>query len=375
MEPLIKANTKFSIDLLKALCKVNTGNVLFSPLSISSALGLVLLGAGKGSQTAEQMYTTLRFYHKHIIYHDLYEEFYKGGNKRSLKLVNRMFGERTLNFYGDYLDMCDEWCYASLRNIDFKTNPVAARDLINYWVQDKTGNQIKNFLDKGDVTKDTGLVLVSAVHFMDKWVKPFKPIQDNGVNWPMMSQTNTFPLGNIPHRQQSLPAVARILEIPYANKDLSMLIILPNQRDGLQQVVDLITYENLQEWTKPDNMIPTEVDARIPIFNLQENYDLKNVLKTLGITDLFDEKCDLSGMSPGPLKLPKVVHKCSVEVNEEGTDADGGSSADAVDHSLSRSNKSVEMFMADHPFLFFIRHNPTTSIIFWSRFSKKPLEK
>lgn len=54
IEPVILANSKFSIDMLKVFCKGNTDNVLFSPLSISSALGLVLLGA-KG-ETADQMY-------------------------------------------------------------------------------------------------------------------------------------------------------------------------------------------------------------------------------------------------------------------------------------------------------------------------------
>ncbi len=53
IEPVVSANTKFSIDLLKVLCKDNTENLIFSPLSISSALGLVLLGAG--GDTAEQL--------------------------------------------------------------------------------------------------------------------------------------------------------------------------------------------------------------------------------------------------------------------------------------------------------------------------------
>ncbi len=53
IKPVVSANSKFSIDLLKVLCKDNTENVIFSPLSISSALGLVLLGAGHN--TADQM--------------------------------------------------------------------------------------------------------------------------------------------------------------------------------------------------------------------------------------------------------------------------------------------------------------------------------
>ncbi len=53
IKPVILANSKFSIDLLKVLCKDNTENVIFSPLSISSTLGLVLLGAK--NNTADQL--------------------------------------------------------------------------------------------------------------------------------------------------------------------------------------------------------------------------------------------------------------------------------------------------------------------------------
>lgn len=57
----------------------------------------------------------------------------------------------------------------------------------------------------------------------------------------MMGKTNTFPLGNIPHRQYQRSTEARILEIPYAYNDLSMLIILPNQSDGLSKVKQAVT--------------------------------------------------------------------------------------------------------------------------------------
>ncbi len=132
------------------------------------------------------------------------------------------------------------------------------------------------------------------------------------------------------------------------------------------KLVDSITYEKIMEWTQPDNMILTDVNVEMPIFKLQEKYDLEKALTALGITELFSDKCDLSGMAPGPLKLSKVVHKSVVEVNEEGTNAQGGGGG-AV--RIRRSYKITERFIVQPPFLFFIRHNPTKSIIFWGRFT------
>ncbi|KAF4101803.1 hypothetical protein G5714_016603 [Onychostoma macrolepis] len=260
------------------------------------------------------MLKALRFGKMRIMYHYLFEELYKEGEyknlepghkmKRSLQLVNRLFGDKTVNFYDDYLDNCEEWCFASLRSVDFKNNPEAAREKINSWVASETDNQLKEFLDQGDVSKDTSLALISAVYFKKKWVKAFTK-KGNGA---AMFKDDTLPLGTIPHRQYQLPTEAQILEIPYENNHLSMLMILPNNSEDLQKLVDSITYEKIMEWTQLDNMIPTEVNVEMPSFKLQEKYDLEKALKALGITDLFSDKCDLSGMAPVPpkLKLSKV---------------------------------------------------------------------
>lgn len=153
-----------------------------------------------------------------------------------------------------------------------------------------------------------------------------------------------------------------VVQVWYYMKQETIIILFFSPSSKL---VESITYEKLQEWTEPDNMFPTEVTVEIPIFKMQEKYDLEEALKALGTTDVFGDKCDLSGMAPGPLKLSKVVHKSFVEVNEKGTEAEGGSGG--VMKSFAKS-KSPESFVADHPFLFFIRHNLTKSIIFWGRF-------
>ncbi len=142
------------------------------------------------------------------------------------------------------------------------------------------------------------------------------------------------------------------------------------------------------EWTEPDNMLPTDVYVKMPSFTLQEKYDQKKTLTALGITDLFSDKCDLSGMAPGKLKLSETVHECVVDVDEKGTDAEGGSGEDDQAGSAedvqagsaedvqagsggrvvqTESKEITESFIVKSPFLFFIRHNSTKSILFWGR--------
>ncbi len=94
---------------------------------------------------------------------------------------------------------------------------------------------------------------------------------------------------------------------------------------------------------------------------MEETYDMKSLLVSMGMEDVFDGQVNLSGMSPNnDLVVSKVIHKAFVEVNEEGTEA---AAATGVVMQF-RCLMIPQVFNADHPFLFFIRHNPTKSVLF-----------
>ncbi|NXM48586.1 SPB11 protein, partial [Gymnorhina tibicen] len=184
-----------------------------------------------------------------------------------------------------------------------------------------------------------------------------KPVQ-------MMYQKGKFKLGYIEE------VGAQILELPYAQKSLSMIILLPGDvadgsEGGLEQIESTITYENLMLWASSENMFETTVEVYLPRFKLEGTFNLNRVLQEMGMTDIFTEsKVDLSAMTfAKSLVLSDVVHKAYVEVNEEGTVAAAGTGASIVRRSLPLT----EVFMANHPFLFFIRHNPTNTIIFFGK--------
>ncbi|NXV54690.1 PAI2 inhibitor, partial [Molothrus ater] len=119
----------------------------------------------------------------------------------------------------------------------------------------------------------------------------------------------------------------KILELPYVGNEVSMIILLPDAiqdgSTGLERLERELTHDKLMGWISPKMMTSTEVMVYLPRFKLEEDYDLKPVLSSMGMPDAFESgKADFSGISASnELVLSEVIHKSFVEVNEEGTEA------------------------------------------------------
>ncbi|XP_058030548.1 leukocyte elastase inhibitor-like [Ahaetulla prasina] len=378
MDKLANANSQFALDLFQKLKEAHpTGNVFFSPLSLSSALAMVVLGA-RGN-TASQLLKTLHFdgvEDLHSVFHTLNAKINWSNAPYILKLANRLYGEKTFNFLPDFLTSTQNLYGAELSTVDFSNAPDKAKKEINQWVEQQTEGKIHELLSEGSINEMTKLVLVNAVYFKGNWAKPFKeedteekPFRLNKrekKNVKMMFMKEILPFGYISECK------CRVLELPYKGKDLSMIILLPDSIEdnstGLEQLEKQLTLEKLQEWTKPKNMNSgAEIHVHLPKFQLEENYDLNSYFAALGLIDVFDSgKADLSGMSGAQdLHVSKIVHKSFLEVNEAGTEAAAATGVTSVPYCLLMGKD----FNADHPFLFFIRHNPMNAILFLGRFA------
>ncbi|XP_051721340.1 leukocyte elastase inhibitor-like [Ctenopharyngodon idella] len=381
MEALSAANTQFSLNLFKKISGGNaSGNVFYSPVSISSALAMVSLGA-RGN-TAAQMIQVLGFknpHHSvdqiHSSFHKFMSELNKPGVPYVLSVANRLYGEQSYQFVEKFLNDAKRYYEAGLEKVDFKTKSEAARININKWVEKKTQEKIKDLLPYGVLDTLTRLVLVNAIYFKGNWEKKF-PKEATSDGQFKMNKNRTKPVKMMYQKAQFrlafIPEInSQVLELPYVGENLSMLIILPNEMEddttGLQKLEKALTYEKLMEWTKPEVMRQQEVQVSLPRFKMEEKYDMKSLLISMGMEDVFDtQKVNLSGMSSNDhLVLSQVFHKAFVEVNEEGTEAAVATDAVVEERSFA------EMFNADHPFLFFIRHNPSNAILFYGRFCSR----
>lgn len=372
MSTLSEANGTFAIHLLKMLCQSNPSkNVCYSPVSISSALAMVLLGA-KG-QTAVQICQALGLNKEEDIHQGfqwLLRKLNQSDRKYSLKVANRLFADKTCEVLPTFKESCLQFYDSEMEQLSFHEAAEESRQHINTWVSKQTEGKIPELLSGGSLDSETRLVLVNALYFKGKWHQPFnkeytmdmpfKINKDEQRPVQMMCREDTYSLAYVKEVQ------AQVLVMPYEGMELSLVVLLPDEGVDLSKVESSLTFEKLTAWTKTNFMESTDVEVFLPKFKLQEDYDMESVLQRLGVVDAFQEaKADLSAMSPERnLSVSKVVHKSVVEINEEGTEA---AAASAIIEFCCAS--SVPTFCADHPFLFFIKHNKTNSILFCGRFS------
>ncbi|XP_005373094.1 PREDICTED: serpin B8 [Chinchilla lanigera] len=372
MDDLCDGNGTFAISLLKMLGEEdNSRNVFICPLSISSSLAMVFLGA-KGN-TAAQMSQALcldRDGDVHAGFQSLLAEVNRAGTKYLLRMASRLFGEESCDFLPTFKESCKKFYQAEMEELSFAKDAEECRKHINDWVTEKTEDKISEVLGPGIISSLTKLVLVNAVYFRGKWNEQFDRKYTRGMPFKTGKEKKTVQM-MFKHAQFNLGYVeevhTQVLELPYAEEEMSMIILLPDDDTDLAVVEKALTYEKFRSWINPENMKKSKVQVFLPRLKLEESYDLESILRRSGMTDAFEEmKADFSGMSTKKnVPLSKVAHKCFVEVNEEGTEAAGTT---AVVRN-TRSAKIEPKFCADHPFLFFIWHHSTNSIMFCGRFS------
>ena len=365
------SNNAFGIDLYKKLITEERGNIFISPYSISSALAMTYAGARGNTekQMAKVLYFNLPQEDIHKAFSSLNAYFNSPNKSYQLAIANALWGQANYPFQKEFINLLNKYYEAGFNEVDFVNdeNREKARLTINKWVEDKTNNKIKELIHPEDISALTRLILVNAIYFKGKWQNQFDPKETRDmpfnlenkkkINVPMMHQEGKF---NYTEDEK-----VQVLELPYSEKELSMVIFLPKEGISLSDFEKELSIERVNKLLS--NLSQEKVDVYIPKFKMEKRYILNKILIDLGMSDAFDMMlADFSGMTESKdLYISKVIHQSFVEVNEEGTEA---AAATAVIMSGKSIAPMIIEFKADRPFLFIIRDIKTNTILFMGRF-------
>uniref|UniRef100_H2SLS0 Serpin peptidase inhibitor, clade A (alpha-1 antiproteinase, antitrypsin), member 1 n=2 Tax=Takifugu rubripes TaxID=31033 RepID=H2SLS0_TAKRU len=361
---LSNGNADFGFALYKQLnAKSDAGkNIFFSPLGISSALSVLTKGAR--GDTRSQLFSTLGYgaFNQSQVdeaYMHLFHMFKHNRGNQELRLGNAAAVDKTFNPLKAYMTDIKDYYSAEVLDVDFK-NPAEAAAEINKYIALNTGDMIKDQVK--DLDPDTAMVLINYIFFKGEWERPFNSNltqkmdfnvdESTKVQVDMMRRTGRFDYYSDFDNHSS------IIMLPYKG-NTSMMIILPNE-GKMKHVENSISKEQILHWF--NSLFRMSVELMLPKFSISADASLNEVLQEMGVTNVFSDAADLSGISQEPkLKVSKVSHRAVLDVDEKGTTAAASTTIEIMPMSMPGTMK------VDRPFLVLILERSTRSILFMGK--------
>nr|CAB56696.1 serpin, putative [Drosophila melanogaster] len=337
-------------------------NVVISPATIQSSMALAFVGA-KG-QTASELQQGLRLGPGDADAVSQRSGSYQQALTRdnNFRLANNIYINENLEFKGSFRDVAQRQFDSNIDKLDFHP-PYNKRtaDGINRAVATKTNGKITDILRAELLNDRTEGVIVNGVSYSAAWQNAFRLDKTEKRSFRTGSGQSVkvdtmWTLQNFNYAEvNSLDA--KVVELPYQNPDFSMLLLLPNRKDGLRSLQQSLSGKNLL--AEIGALSQQKVEVLLPKFSVTFGLGLEGPFKKLGVHTMFSRDGDFGNMYRMFVShfINAVEHKANVEVTEAGVDQP--LETGLLKGLFSRSKK----FEADHPFVFAIKYKDSIAFI------------
>ncbi|XP_018566244.1 antichymotrypsin-2-like [Anoplophora glabripennis] len=345
LQEFVAGNHKFTASVYKELFKNQQGNFVVSPLSAEVVLALTN-EAARGETAAElttgpSLPSTKENTQKAI--KSILLNLKRSDRRFKIFTASKIYTDKSLKLEDDFKTIASTIYDSGVESVNF-ANKEKSSATMNDWVEDKTSHKIKSLIKPDDIQDNTKAILVNALYFSAKWTSPFNnyttnkkkffKTKDDSVNVDILSQVEYF------NYYESPTLNVKFLELPFDGIDMQMVIVLPNEKEGLKSVE-----QNIEQLLAPQPLKNERVHVEFPSFTIETKIKFIPILKNLGISRLFDN-ADLTGLSSNfkELYVSDVIQKVFVKFTESGRARERERSADGC-----------TIFHADHPFIYLVK--------------------
>jgi serpin B len=363
--PMARSNNTFAFNLYQRV-KGQDGNLIFSPYSITQALGMLYLGAG--GTTQQQIAETLALpAPEDIDFIELGSVMNAGpayeGVTFQLNVANSLWAQQGYALHPDYVNSLSEYYGVQLEEVDFSA-PDQTAQIINQWVSDQTQDKINDLVDPSSLDPLTRLILVNAIYLNAGWASmfdengtedaPFTLLDGSQVTVPMMHQDNQFTYVGTETYQ--------VAQFGYQQPNFGMIVILPDP--GQFEAVEAMLSNEFYEALLSQLFMSYNLNVALPRFKYDTSLDLARTLSNMGMPAAFSPEADFSGIADESLFVNGVIHQAYISVDEKGTEA---AAATEIGMGGGGPPNQPIIFNADRPFIYIIYEYRTGAILFIGR--------
>ena len=375
-EPLVNprpygtADAALGLDVLGALCRNDPrANLVLSPSSLASGLGMAYLGARGGTARAMAGVLHLPAAGSQALAAGLQARSAAlrglGGPGVTLDASDQVWADPSLPTERSYLNAVATGYDAGLAKAPLLTDPERARQEINQAIATATKGQIPRLLAPGSLDAHIGWVLTDALYMHAAWATPFDPEETSPGPFTTAEGrpvTARFMLGG-EYRAVTAGGWTAVW-LPYRGGKLAMEALLPPAGSvgcALPAAAALGAMTSRLASGQPGTLTRS---VSFPKVNIGTQVSLRPVLTRLGMGLAFTAAADFTGLSQQACCIGLVEHAATLDVGEKGTVA---TAATAVGIQASAGHVLPPQVRFDRPYLLVVTGRATGEPLFMAR--------
>ena len=344
----------FSWNILNKLKKVLKNNTLIlSPLSILCPF--TILYRGSKDKTEEELKYFFSLPNKKIAFQSLNTIMKKLHNTYYTTISNFVLIPSTFPLNKTFVNYVNNIGHIDQINL---MKPTQEINRINSIIKNMSKNMIKDVISSDVLNINTCLILINAIYFCSYWkysfdikatkLKIFYGIKKRKILMMHMSDKKF---------RYFEDNINKIIELDYADNDFSMGFIISKNNSEL-----LLDNEQYKYYISQLHLTYVK-NLQIPKMTHQQKLKIDNIFRRSNMKELFTN-ANLSDITPSNniLHISDVIHKIVIIINEQG------SHSTKTSGQKNPSGRYVN-FIADHPFIFYVRYIPMDVILFIGQYN------
>jgi serpin B len=371
--PLGTADAAFGLGVLGAWCRANPdANLVLSPSSLASGLGMAYLGARGG--TAQAMAGVL---HLPATGSALAAELQarstalRGLSSPGVTVASsdQVWADPGLTTSPGYLNAVATGYRAGVARIPLQRDPARAAQQIDQAISAATRGHIPRLLTAGSV-QNLGWVLTDALYLNAAWASPFEAASTRTQTFRTAAgQAVAAKFMNGGRFRQAQASGWTAVALPYRGGRLAMVALLPPVAQGggcsFPPASALAAMTGALAGVAGGTALAGRTSVALPRVSLSTKADLKGLLAGLGMGVAFTSGADFSGLSRQACCIGLVEHAATLQVGEKGTVASAATAVGMLPTDAQAPPASQVTF--DRPYLLLVTATSTGEPLFLAR--------
>lgn len=355
----INRNNSYSINLFKSLVK--NENIAVSPFGVSNLMAMVFIGSeGQTQQVISNQMNFITPFGILVSYKNLIKQLqiYKN-NDINLLMGNALWNGSNKDIEKKYKNLLKVNFSAHVQDLNFNNEENIKQ--INRWVKKSSNFNVLSLLKPEELSNLDELVYTNYL-FLEGNL-------DNSFNEQLTSKDDFFLydgsrkkvdfMNQTSYLRYNENEIFQILELPYAGKSLSMIVLLPKDPSLMDTLIASLNPVNFDFWT--GELYTKLVNLSMPKFRIEQSYTISRFLNDGGMEFAFTDQADYSRISKEPVLVSKLIQKTIIQFaeNKAGSYRETMVSPDQLRRA---GDNTIIRFHAGRPFIFIIKDNRNNNI-------------